>query len=234
LSNSPGTPQGEKSGPVPSRPAWTAPPRGLTRGASGGDGTHDSVNDVRGGWQHILVRAAEEDWDLMYFDARYDTAQYPAEWLWGPGTVEDASAWLDREQPSEDEVDVLDRLFLLRFHNDLLYLPRNPDQAASVAEDEKPGTWYVVRADSPLQAFNHQRQVLAGGFGCARSGDCRCCPVQTIGSDTWQQVMILVASLGVNARKINVPDTRVPPRMGWPRCNRIMNGGWEIPEGERP
>jgi hypothetical protein len=182
-------------------------------------------------WRHILVRGVPGDWDLLDFDARYATGRYPAEWLWGPGSAEDAAAWLAREQPGDDEADALDRIFLLRYHASLLYLPRNPDQAASVAEEEKPGVWYLIRADSPDQAFSHQRQALAGGFGCTVSGPCPRCPVHTVGSGSWQQAMDLLAELGVQARMIDVPDVRVPSRMEWPRCNRITgNGSWDIPE----
>lgn len=188
-------------------------------------------------WRHVLVRGVPDDWDLLHFDSRYDTGRYPAEWLWGPGSVEDAAAWLVREQPGDDEADPLDRLFLLRYQAPLLYLPRNPDQAASVAEDEKHGTWYLNRADTPEQAFNHQRQALAGGFACAATGLCPQCPVQTVGSGSWQQAMDLLIQLGVNAKKLDVPDVRVPSRMGWPRWNRITgNGSWDLlePDGTVP
>jgi hypothetical protein len=186
------------------------------------------------GWTHLLVRGVPHDWDLLHFDARYETARYPAEWLWGPGSGHDAMAWLAREQPPDDEVDVLDRIFLLRYHAPLLYLPRNPDLAASVIDDEKPGIWYLIRADSPEQAFNHQRQALAGGFGCARRGPCPRCPVQTIGAGSWHEAMNLLAQRGVQVSRRDVPDVRVPSRMGWPRCNRILgNSSWDIPEEER-
>ena len=184
-------------------------------------------------WRHILVRGVPGEWDLLHFDARYDTGRYPAEWLWGPGSAEDAEAWLVRERPGDDEADVLDRLFLLRYQDPLLYLPRNPDQAASVADDEKPGIWYLIKADSPEQAFNHQRQVLAGGFGCAVNGPCPHCPIQTVGSGSWQEVMDLLPQLGVRARELDIPAAWIPSRMGWPRYNRITgNGSWDLPEPE--
>lgn len=204
--------------------------RPVTRQATGsvpGDG------EEQGSWRHVLVRGVPDDWDLLHFDARYDTGRYPAEWLWGPGSAEDAASWLAREQPGDDEVDPLDRLFLLRYHAPLLYLPRNPDQAASVTDDEKPGTWYLIRADSPEQVFNHHRQALAGGFGCAAGGPCPRCAVQTAGSGSWHQAMDLLLQLGVNAKKLDVPDVRVPSRMGWPRWNRITgNGSWDLLEAD--
>jgi hypothetical protein len=136
--------------------------------------------------------------------------------------------------PEDDEADILDRIFLLRYHEPILYLPKNPDQTASIAEDERRGTWYVLKADFPEHAFNHQRQLLAGGFGCEASGDCPRCPVHTLGKGSWQEAMALVAAAGVTPRKIDLPDVRVPPSLThWPRCNRIIgNGSWDIPQGE--
>jgi len=186
------------------------------------------------GWTHLLVRGVPHDWDLLHFDARYETAHNPAEWLWGPGCGRDARVWLAGEQPPDDEVDVLDRIFLLRYHAPLLYLPRNPDLAASVTDDEKPGIWYLLKADAPQYAFNHQRQALAGGFGCAGKGPCPQCPVQTIGAGSWQEAMDLLAERGVQVNRRNVPNVRVPSRLGSPRCNRILGKrSWDIPEAGR-
>jgi hypothetical protein len=183
------------------------------------------------GWRHLLVRGVPDDWDLMNFDARYQAGRYPAEWLWGPGSAEEASAWLDAEQPQDDEVDILDRLFILRYHDKLLYLPRNADQAASVTSEEKPGTWYIVKADFSEHAFNHQRQLLAGGFGCVAIGSCSRCPVETLRKGTWPQVMAMLTAFGVSPKTIDVPDVRVPPALShWPRSNRIIgNGSWDLP-----
>jgi hypothetical protein len=192
-----------------------------------------AVEEAEDGWTLILVRGVVDDWDLLHFDARFDTGRFPAEWLWGPGSPRDAMSWLAGHQPLDDEVDVLDRVFLLRYQDPILEVPRNPDQAASVSDDEKPGTWYVIRADSPEQAFNHQRQTLAGGFDCADHGTCPRCPVQTLGTGTWQEAMDVLAAHGIPTRTLRVPDIRVPSRMGWPRCNRILgNGTWDIPPGE--
>lgn len=142
--------------------------------------------------------------------------------------------WLACEQPPGDEVDVLDRIFLLRYQAPLLYLPRNPGQAASVTDSEKPGSWYLIKADSPEYAFSHQRQALAGGYGCTRRGPCPQCPAQTIGAGSWPEAMNLLAAHGVQANRRDVPDVRVPSRTtGAPRCIRVLgNGHWEIPAGE--
>lgn len=97
-------------------------------GRADGEESAAALGDRERGWRHILVRGVPDDWDLMNFDARYQAGRYPSEWLWGPGSAEEASAWLDAEQPHGDDVDILDRLFILRYHDKLLYLPRNADQ----------------------------------------------------------------------------------------------------------
>lgn len=188
-------------------------------------------------WQQVLVRGVPGDWDLLNFDARYQAGRYPAEWLWGPGTAEEATAWAETKQPQDDEADILDRLFLLRYHDTLLYLPKSTGQAASVTSEEKSGTWYIIKADFPEHAFNHQRQLLAGGFGCIAIGSCSRCPVETVGKGSWEQVMLMLTTLGVSPEESDVPDVRVPPALShWPRCNRIIGeGSWDIPlDGDCP
>lgn len=184
-------------------------------------------------WVHVLVRGVAHDWDLLHFDAKYETARYPSDWLWGPGSWAEAMEWLARERPADDEVDVLDRIFLLRYHDDLLYLPRSPDVAAGVSDEEKPGVWYLTRADSPEEAFSHQRQVLAGGYDCEPQGRCAQCPVETLGAGTWQDAMDWLAANGVPVISREMPDVKVPARMGWPRYNRVLVGSWDIPAEAR-
>jgi len=87
----------------------------------------------------------------MRLDARYESTTCPCDFVWGPGAWKDASAWLEQEQPPEDEVDVLDRLFLVQRHNGRIYLPRSPDVVAGPAEEERHGIWYLIRADYPLR-----------------------------------------------------------------------------------
>jgi hypothetical protein len=180
----------------------------------------------------MLVRGVPNDWDLLHFDAKFETARYPSEWLWGPGSASDAIAWLAPEQPADDEVDILDRIFLLRYHGHLLDLPRSPDIAAGLPDNEKAGTWYLLRADSPTDAFSHQRQELAGGHPpVSPDGRCSDCPVEIIGWGTWHQAIDMLAVNGVTASPRAAPDVRVPSRMGWPRANKILgNGAWTIPQ----
>jgi len=201
--------------------------RGIDHEASPPSGDSDC-------WTYVLVRGVPHDWDLLHFDAKFETARYPSEWLWGPGSAEDANTWLASNHPADDQVDILDRIFLLRYHDSLLDLPRNPDVAAGITEQEKCGIWYLIRADSPTDAFSHLRQDLAQGHPPVRSdGRCGACPVEVVGSGNWEQAMSLLADNGITPNRRAGPDVRVPSRMGLPRGTKIIgNGAWTIPAAE--
>lgn len=145
-----------------------------------------------GTWTCVLVRAALDD-ELAHFDAQYEATRTPCELLWGPGTPQDAAVWRDQYHPAGDEVDILDRLFMVRQHDGRLYLPHTPETAAGLTLAEQVGTWFLVRADSPFENFNHLRQLLAGGSGCTGVGHCQRpgapCPVQTITTGEWGEVL---------------------------------------------
>lgn len=174
-----------------------------------------------------VVRAARLE-DLAAFDSLYEAVASPCEYLWGPGLLGDAQEWLAASQPEGDEVQVLDRLFVLRYHDSRLYLPQVLPIAAGLDPAHGAGTWYLIRADSPHDAFSHQRQLLAGSNDHTASGHCAC-PVETLGEGSLQEVLNLAADEGATAAPSHVPDTRVAiSRM--PRCNVIHPGsGWEIP-----
>jgi WD40 domain-containing protein len=66
----------------------------------------------------VLVRASPDNLeDLTGFDARFETTRYPVEMLWGPGTTDQARAWLETHHPDGDEVDHLDRHFVIRHYD---------------------------------------------------------------------------------------------------------------------
>ncbi len=168
------------------------------------------------GWTYVLVRAVLHDAGLRRLDALYETTTYPCDLLWGPGTWEDASAWLHEERPTNDEVEVLDRLFLFQRHTGRLYLPRSPDVAAGLAEEERQGTWYLVRADFPADAVTHARNVIAGQCSSDR-GSCGQCAAEAVGTGTWQEMIDIAVSTGITINPRQPLDAKVPSIMGWPR-----------------
>lgn len=196
----------------------------------GGQGVIQDHADYDGSAASVVVLASVPDRDLGDYDALYETTNRPCDYLWGPGTPAEAANWLQQHPQPNDHVETIDRLFLLRYNDDRLYLPQKPAIAAAVTGPATEGTWYLLRADTPIPAFNHQRRVMAGEPGHAVEGRCGQCPVETIGHrGSLKEMLRQCADLGVDATPRPVPDTRVTMSMT-PRCNRILgNGAWDIP-----
>ena len=135
------------------------------------------------------------------FDAQYEMTARPFDFLWGPGAWSEATKWLKRQQPAWDEVPTLDRLFLLRYHDKRLYMPRSVGLTATLDEAHKTGKWYLLRADYPLDAFRHQQHVLMTASGHATVGFCRECPAESIASGTWQEIIDYCAAAGVDVTR---------------------------------
>ena len=167
-------------------------------------------------WTCVLVRAVLHDEGLRRLDALYESTTYPCDLLWGPGTWKEASAWLEQEQPLEDEVDILDRLFLLQHYNGRIYLPRTPDIAAGLAEAERHGIWYLVRADYPSDALRHIRAVAAAQCS-SETKPCEGCPAETLGAGTWTEMLAIAADTGSEVTPCRPPEIAVPSIRAWPR-----------------
>ena len=157
-------------------------------------GLADAVDPEDQPWQCAVVRAAFRpeqhisDPGLREFDSRYEVTHYPADLLWGPGSITDAAAWYVEHQPEPDECDYLDRTFVVRVDGTDLYLPMRPSVAAALPAPDRSGTWYAIRADHPNDAFHHVRNLLAH-IGCARRGPCRNCHAETLHVGGYQQVI---------------------------------------------
>jgi hypothetical protein len=122
-------------------------------------------------------------------------------------------------------VDVLDRLFLLQDYKNRIYLPRSPDVAAGLNDDEGQGTWQLIRADFSADAYGHTRRVVDGQSSCAGEGPCGQCAVETVGTGSWQEMIDLAAASGTVITSRRSPDTRVPSIMGWPRYTEMPGHG---------
>ena len=112
-----------------------------------------------GDWTCMVVRAVYEDEGVREFNAQYERSNFPAELLWGPGRPSEAREWLDEAQPQPDSADYLDRLFALRIHGGRASLAMRPEIAIALPPERRGGTWYIVRADFPNDAFVHVRHI---------------------------------------------------------------------------
>jgi hypothetical protein len=88
--------------------------------------------------------------------------------------------------------------------------PALPRRRGGVWARRPDSTWYLIRADTPSRAFNHQRRLLAGEPGHAGEGDCQVCPAEILGNGGLPDMLRLAARLGAD----------VTPRPGRPHASR--------------
>lgn len=175
------------------------------------------------GYSHVVVRSASlpgmqvEDSHWMEFDTWFETTQYPTEYLWGPGGRSEVLAWLDAEGPQGDSVDILDRVFMIRSSGDQVYPPMRPEIVIGLDTTLRQGTWHTVRADFPVDAFNHVRGGTDPSSGHTnRPGDCPACAVQELGRGSYAEALgaaeVVLGPLSP-ARPLAV---RIPESLHWP------------------
>ncbi len=190
------------------------------------DGTHvarpwaDQLADdfERPDWRYIVVRAVEAD-DVWGFHADFETTRYPADFLWGPGSASAARAWLDHYQPMPDDVQYLDRWFVLRVRDQNIDPPRNVDQLAGLPQSERDGIWLLIRADYPLDAYAHARSLSTSPpvGECPRSGPCDHCGVDLKATGDWATIRQLSERLGLKVTPKELTGIRVESEVGrWP------------------
>jgi hypothetical protein len=180
-------------------------------------------------WKWVLVRAVPHDEGLMQYDSLFEVTTYPSELLWGPGTASDMVTWVDQARPAPDVVDVLDRLFVVQYDQQRLYLPRCPELVLGLAESERSGKWFLIRADSPLDAFWHACNLVARGSGCASKGLCQQCAVTTLRKGTWKDVTDALLTESPDLQSLHVPDVRVSSGLRSPRYREnIGDGNWTL------
>lgn len=185
--------------------AWSPSGGGVLTGPIGGGLPADQYP----GWNCVFVRAVPHDDRLDRFDALFETTMYPSELLCGPGSWSDASAWLSQHNYEPDEVEVLDRLFTIQHDQDRLCWPRGLDVTAGLAGGSRPGTWQLIRADYPDDAFAHARAVILGQCNPG-AGPCKQCAAEGVGTGAWQEVIDLAGRTGMSIAARQPPDFNVP------------------------
>lgn len=174
-------------------------------------------------YQHVVVRAVPavpvSRWDDAHwaeFDTRYETTRFPTDYLWGPGTREEARTWLEQERPEGDSIDFTDRVFLIQDHERLLP-PMRPAVAAGLPDDERVGLWHAVRADFPDDAFAHVRGSGDRSAGHARRpGDCAACSAEVLGSGSYDEALRAAAAALGPIQAVQLPSVRLPLSAFWP------------------
>lgn len=175
------------------------------------DAVHDAVDPADRTWRYAIVRAVFQpdtmsaDPGLSNFDSRYEVTRFPADTLWGPGTLAEAKEWSTQQSPAGDESDYLDRIFLIRHDGDQLYLPMRPTIAATLPAVDLAGTWYVARADFPDDAYHHVRTLISGG-DCLAEGECPRCPAHTLAIGSYADIGAHIPNPASTAA---LPDFRI-------------------------
>ena len=140
------------------------------------------------GWQYIVIRGVWTDESVREFDSRYELTAYPAELLWGPGDLHSAIDWVVDAKPEGDEISYLDRLFVIRRAAGKVYLPSRVETFLGLPTSRQSGTWHLVRADYPNDAFGHIRHLDAGE-GCPQTDSgLDGCPIEHVITGSWSQV----------------------------------------------
>ena len=159
-------------------------------------------------WTCVVLRAVPTD-VLAWFDTGHEGTIHPSELLWGPGTVEEAAAWLDEKRPGGDEVDCIDRLFAVQVDGGRAHKPRRPEVAMSLASGDRQGQWYVLRADDPSAALAYvRREVGEVKLFEDISGEL---PVEVVVVGTWADVNGHLEAMGL-VKEDAPPAFRMPDR----------------------
>lgn len=168
-------------------------------------------------WTYVVVQAVPGD-ELVAFDADLETLRYSARWLWGPGSYDSAVEWLNSARLEADEVDHIDRWFVVRGDHGKIDPPRNPNQFAGLPTDRRNGEWALIRADYPLDAFNHVRSSLMGDPGCATLGACERCSVEIDMRGDWEGV----------CERLDERNVRLQPQVPIGVRTGYLHGHWEV------
>ncbi|MEV0401078.1 hypothetical protein [Actinoallomurus sp. NPDC050550] len=192
-------------------------------------GWNDNGENIRAGYADSLVDAADEDEftyiliravfcpggvtdpRLLGFDARSATTTFPAQYLWGPGSRQEAIAWLRDHHPEPDVCDHLDQVVLARVHDGQVEMPMYPGIAAGLpAAEQRDGTWYALRVDHGLDALAHIRAAVGGVAEHDSQGECGACPVETLATGNLTAVLEAARDAGTDTTPLRVPDVSTP------------------------
>lgn len=181
-----------------------------------------------GDWTCVVIRGVREQDEFWDFDAQFERTTFPSELLWGPGSRDEARAWLESVNPTAGTVQYLDRLFALRIHDGRVSLARRPEVALAVPPDRRDGRWLVVRADYPNDAFAHARHIK-NGVTCgdpnphvrelqpgviATSPPIPSCAVEDVIDGDWEHMVDQLGKRFKITEPAELIEVRVPPRWG--------------------
>lgn len=155
----------------------------------------------------LLVRGVLGDEGLFDYDAGYEQTRFATDWLWGPGGYEAAIDWVARQQLNPDAPDHLDRWFVVRVDQTGTDTPRRPSIAAGLPASELVGTWHLVQADFPEDAYTHVRYAHE-----PFAGVCKECAADGRATGSWADLVAALALNNIDATPVAAVDARMPRR----------------------
>jgi hypothetical protein len=192
--------------PAPAKPEIVLPcwdPETGTISSNRGDDL--AIWSERKSWRFIAILAFDRDESVWYFHSDFEATMLPAQYLWGPGSYQEALDWLATVEIEAEEVDYVDRHFVVHMPNEQNELPRNINQFAGLPEEARPGCWLLLKADFPTDALVHGRAIANKAEGHADSGFCKACSVEVVADGDWETVMNA-------AEQLRLEITPRPPR----------------------
>ena len=187
---------------------WHTKDHSVTAGLAEHFGSPESWSDCN---QFAIVQAVWNGTgsDPTRYDSRYETLAYPTSYLWGPGGIDEAQAWLAANPPAVDSATTTGRFFVLRRRDDELSLPMTLAVASAQPPEEQSGYWYLVGADNPANALGHVRALLASGGGCTADEVCRTCYAEHRAEGCLSDVLV-AGGVRADRQECIPPDFFVP------------------------
>jgi hypothetical protein len=167
----------------------------------------------RSDWSFIVVLAVDTDEAILEFQADFEVTNLPASLVRGRDDWAGTSAWLADHPIEMDEVDVLDRLFVVNIGP--TPRPRNVGQFAGLPRADRVGRWILVRSDFPSDAAAHARVVWNGTSDHQVLGDCDQCWVHGVASGTWSQVLKKAGEVAADLRPLAPMNIGTPHLREW-------------------
>lgn len=162
----------------------------------------DPVSSWPGEHRYVLVRAVDRD-NLGEYSSTFEATAYPCDYLWGPGDREAATAWYQRAAPNPDVVDYLDRWFVVRHDEGRPESVLRPETFLAIPAGSRQGTWHLIQADFPNDAFAHRLHDFARGTLALRP--CLDCHATVGPSGGWGTIARAMMELVPSAKAESVP-----------------------------
>ena len=178
---------------------------------------HQVLRPEEASWQCVVVLGVPHDEGLMRYDARFERTVFPAEYLFGPCALSDAFEWVGEHHALGAAVTYLDRIFAVRSAGQEVDRVRRPEVMAGLSPRDRDGTWQVVRADHPVDAWSHATAVVRNAHACTLGNYCESGGVTPLALGSWEEAVACARNQLEGLIQARPPEARVPTiGFDWP------------------